>query len=63
LLPPWEAVIMHVPVAAVRTVDPTTVHTRVLLEVNETGSPDVAVASKVTGTPTCVSGGWLKLIA
>ena len=54
---------MHVPVAAVRTVDPTTVHTRVLLEVNETGNPDVAVASKVTGTPTCVSGGWLKLIA
>jgi hypothetical protein len=63
LLPLWEAVIMHVPVATVRTVDPATVHTRVVPEANDTGSPDVAVASKVTGTPTCVSGGWLKLIA
>ena len=53
---------MHMPVATVRTVDPATVHTRGVLEVNDTGSPEVADASKVTGTPTCVSGGWLKLM-
>ena len=54
---------MHMPVATVRTVDPATVHTRVVLEANDTGSPEVADASRVTGTPTCVSGGCLKAIA
>ena len=38
-------------------------HTRVVLEANDTGSPKVADASRVTGTPTCVSGGCLKAIA
>ena len=53
---------MQVPVATVRTVDPDTVHTCTLVEVNDTGSPELADASKVTGVPTSVSGGCAKLI-
>lgn len=43
---------MHMPGATVRTVDPATVHTRVVLEANDAGSPEVVVADKATGSPT-----------
>ena len=43
---------MHVPAAAVVTAEPATVHTGVVPELNDTGSPDDADADKVTGAPT-----------
>src|SRR5215472_9405424 len=61
-LPPWEAVIVQVPGATVVTVEPDTVHTGGVLEVNDTGSPEVADAAKVSGVPTLTPGGWLKVI-
>jgi hypothetical protein len=56
---------VQVPRATVRTVDPDTVHTCGVLEVNDTGSPEVAVADKTTGSPTgtppfTTSGGGVK---
>jgi len=39
------------------TVDRDTVHTSGVSEVNDTDSPEVADADKVTGTPTGASGG------
>ena len=61
-LPPWEAVIVQVPGATVVTVAPDTVHTAGVLEVNDTGSPEVADAATVPGVPTLAAGGWLKVI-
>jgi len=61
-LPPWEAVIVQVPGATVVTVEPDTVHTGGVLEVNDTGSPEVADAAKLTGTPTTEPGGGGKAI-
>jgi hypothetical protein len=61
-LPPWEAVIVHVPPATVWTVDPDTVHTAGVLEVNDTASPGAADADKVTGTPAVAPAGGVKLI-
>ena len=57
----------QVPRATVRTVDPDTVHTWGVSEVNDTGSPEVAVADKATGSPTgtplcTTSGGGVKEI-
>jgi hypothetical protein len=37
--PSWKAVIVHVPTAAVVTVEPATVHTGVVPELNNSGSP------------------------
>src|SRR5689334_20372418 len=53
---------VHVPVATVETVDPDTVHTCPVLEVNDTGSFEVAVADRVTCAWTCVSLGWSKVM-
>src|SRR2546426_164053 len=61
-LPRCEAVIVHLPGAAVVTVDPDTVHTGGVSEANDTASPDDADADTVTGTPTSAPGGWLKVI-
>jgi hypothetical protein len=65
-LPFWKAMIVHLPVARVRTVDPDTVHTRGVVEVKDTGSREDADADKVTGSPTgtpCfTSGGSVKVI-
>jgi hypothetical protein len=61
-LPPCEAVTVHVPGANVVTADPETVHTSGVPEPNDTGSPEVADADKVTGAPTLAAGGWLKAI-
>ena len=44
------------------TVRPDTVHTGGVPEVNDTTSPDVADADKVTGTPAAASGGGKKAI-
>ena len=62
-LPPCEAVIVHVPGAAVVTAEPDTVHAGGVSEVNVTGNPEVADADNVTGTPTLAARGWLKAIA
>ncbi len=51
-LPLWLAVTVQVPVAAPVTVLPATVQVLVLLLVNVTGSPDVAVALTVVVPPT-----------
>src|SRR5262245_35216190 len=61
-LPPCAAVIMQTPAATVITVRPDTVHTVGVLEVNDTGSPEVADAATMTGVPTGTSGGWAKKI-
>jgi hypothetical protein len=57
---------VHAPVAMVVTVEPDTLHTGGVLEVNETGRSEVADADKVTGSPTgtpaFASGGGLKAI-
>src|SRR6266516_2450082 len=62
-LPPCEAVIVHVPGAAVVTVRPDTVHTGGVPELNDTGNPEVADADKMTGTPTVVPAGGAKMIS
>src|SRR5215475_9673860 len=61
-LPPWAAVIVQMPGATVTTVVPDTVHTAGVSEVNDTGSPEVADAAKVTGVPALTPGGWVKVI-
>ena len=48
---------VHGPAATVVTAEPATVHTAVVTELNDTGSPDDADADKVTGAPTVASGG------
>ena len=53
---------MHGPAATVVTVEPATVHTGVVPELNDTGSPDDADADKVTGAPTVASGGCPNVI-
>ncbi len=59
VFPACEAVIVHTPaataVAIVLEPVPATVHTSGVAERNETGSPDDAVACRVTGEPTSVS--------
>ena len=44
------------------TAEPATVHTGVVPELNDTGSPDDADADKVTGAPTFASGGCPNVI-
>src|SRR6266566_3369171 len=65
-LPFWRAMIVHLPVARVRMVDPDTVHTRGVVEVKDTGSREDADADKVTGSPTSTpcftSGDSVKVI-
>ena len=56
---------VQVPRATVWAVDPDIVHTCGVSEVNETSSPEVAVADKATGSPTgtpafTTSGGGVK---
>ncbi len=57
---------MHAPAAKVVTVEPDTVHTGGVVEVNDTGSPEDAEADKGTGSPTgtpdFTAAGCLKLI-
>ena len=53
---------MHAPAATVVTAEPVTVHTGVVSELNDTGSPDDACADRVTGAPTLASGGCLNVI-
>ena len=48
--PVCEAVIVHVPAATVLAVEPDTVHTDGVSEVNETGKPDDADADRGAGT-------------
>ena len=55
VFPACEAVIVHTPAATVVTIVPETVHTSGVAERNETGSPDDALACRVTGVPTGVS--------
>ena len=53
---------MHGPASRVVTAEPCTVHTGVVPELNDTGSPDDADADKVTGAPTATSGGGPNVI-
>jgi hypothetical protein len=53
---------VHVPTATVVTVASATVHTDIVSELNDTGSPDDADADKVTGTLTLTSGGCPNVI-
>lgn len=53
---------VHVPTVMVVTVELDTAHTRGVLEVNETCSPEVALADRVICALTCVSDGWAKVI-
>ena len=53
---------MQAPAAMVVTVGPDTVHTAGVLEANDTGSPELEDADRVTGSPTFVPGGGVKVI-
>jgi hypothetical protein len=55
-------VIVHVPAAAVVTVESATVHTDGVSELNSTGSPDDACADRETGVPTVTPGGCSNVI-
>jgi hypothetical protein len=55
-------VIVHVPAAAVVTVESATVHTDGVSELNSTGSPDDACADRETGVPTVTPRGCPNLI-
>ena len=44
------------------TAEPATVHTVLVPELNDTGSPDDADADKVTGAPTVTPGGGPNVI-
>jgi hypothetical protein len=61
-LPPWDAVIMQAPAATVVTVEPDTAHTAGVFDANDTGNPELADADRLTGSPTCVPGGGMKVI-
>src|SRR2546423_1884965 len=50
--PVWEAVTAQVPAAIAVTVTPETEHTEGVSERNDTTSPEVADAARVTGLPT-----------
>jgi len=52
LLPAWFASMVQVPLAMNVAVVPETVQTLVVVDVNVTASPDVAVAERVSGVPT-----------
>ena len=51
---------VQVPAFTVVTVGPATVHTSVVLELNETCSPDDADAARATDLPTAAGDGWAK---
>ena len=53
---------MHGPAATVVTVEPVTVHTDGVSELNDTGSPDDARADRTAGVPTVAPGGCLNVI-
>ena len=53
---------MQAPAAMVITVEPETVHTGGVSEVNATGSPEDADADKVTGSPAFAWAGGSKVI-
>ena len=53
---------MHGPAATVVTVEPVTVHTDGVSELNDTGSPDDARADRTAGVPTVVPGGCPNVI-
>jgi hypothetical protein len=53
---------VHVPAATVVAVDPATVQTCGVPEVNDTGSCDDADADKVTCALTAASFGWANVI-
>jgi hypothetical protein len=55
-------VIVHGPAATVLTVEPATVHTDGVSELNDTASPDDACADRATGVPTVASGGGPNVI-
>jgi hypothetical protein len=66
-LPPWVAVMAQVPPVTVLAVKPDaavpdTVHTRWVLELNETGCSELAVAVKANWVLTATSGSGPKLI-
>ena len=61
-LPPWVAVMVQVPAVTVVTTVPDTVHTEGLAERKDTGRPEDAEATGVTGTPASASGGGPKLM-
>ena len=49
MFPAWDARIVHVPPPTIVTVSAATVHTAVVSELKDTGSPDVAVAATSNG--------------
>ena len=53
---------VQVPGATVVTVKSAAVHTAVVLEVNDTASPDDADADRATDLPTAAGDGWAKSI-
>ncbi len=54
--------IRQAPAAVVVTVEPDTAHTAGVFEANDTGSPELEEADRVTGSPAFVSGGGVKVI-
>ena len=53
---------MQAPAAMVITLEPVTVHTGGVSEVNDTCSPELADAYRVTGSPTTAAGGGVKVM-
>ena len=62
MLPGCVAWIVHVPEAINVAVVPLTVQMLVVCEANETASPELAVATNVSGVPTVCAPGLLKVI-
>ena len=62
LLPTWFASMVQVPVVTNVAVVPATVQTPVVVEVNVTAMPEVAVAESVSGVPTVCAPGLAKVM-
>jgi hypothetical protein len=62
LLPACVASMVQVPAAMKLAVVPLIVQTLAVVEANETGSPEVAVADSVSGVPTVCGPGLAKVI-
>jgi hypothetical protein len=61
-LPAWFATILHVPVVTPVTVDPEIVQMLVVIDVNVTVRPELAVALTVPVPPTDTAGAVPKVI-
>ena len=62
VLPPWVAVMEQVPGVRVVTVAPETLQTAGVPDEKDTGRPEDADAVRVTGTPTGLAAGGVKVM-